>query len=144
MIDSFPASGDFCRLLITFANLLLRTFTNLLLKTFANFLLITFANLSKGRLLITFANSLDPDMDQNCLTLWCYSWKIYRRFTSPNDKFDAVITILMHLFIFSVEKMYYLHKTTSAVSCVKPNVSQWEATLRCHVPILSWIYFTCT
>ena len=36
----------------------------------------------------------------------------------------------MHLFIFSIEKMYYLHKTTSAMSCVKPNVSQWEATLR--------------
>ena len=36
----------------------------------------------------------------------------------------------MHLFIFSVEKMYYLHKTTSASSCVKPNASQWEATLR--------------
>ena len=36
----------------------------------------------------------------------------------------------MHLFIFSIEKMYYLHKTTSAVSCVKPNDSQWEATLR--------------
>ena len=26
--------------------------------------------------------------------------------------------------------MYYLHKATSAVSCVKPNASQWEATLR--------------
>ena len=26
--------------------------------------------------------------------------------------------------------MYCLHKTTSAVSCVKPNASQWEATLR--------------
>ena len=26
--------------------------------------------------------------------------------------------------------MYYLHKTTSAVSCVKPNASHWEATLR--------------
>ena len=36
----------------------------------------------------------------------------------------------MHLFIFSIEKMYYLHKMTSAVSCVKPNASQWEATLR--------------
>ena len=36
----------------------------------------------------------------------------------------------MHLFIFSIEKMYYLHKTTSAVSCVKPNASQWEAMLR--------------
>ena len=36
----------------------------------------------------------------------------------------------MHLFIFSVEKMYCLLKTTSAVSCVKPNASQWEATLR--------------
>ena len=29
----------------------------------------------------------------------------------------------------SVEKMYYLHKGTSAVSCVKPDASQWEATL---------------
>ena len=36
----------------------------------------------------------------------------------------------MHLVIVSVEKMYYLHKSTSAVSCVKPNASQWEATLR--------------
>ena len=36
----------------------------------------------------------------------------------------------MHLFIFSIEKMFCLHKTTSAVSCVKPNASQWEATLR--------------
>ena len=36
----------------------------------------------------------------------------------------------MHLFILSIEIMYYLHKTTSAVSCVKPNASQWEATLR--------------
>ena len=36
----------------------------------------------------------------------------------------------MHLFIFSIEKMYYLHKMASAVSCVKPNASQWEATLR--------------
>ena len=26
--------------------------------------------------------------------------------------------------------MFCLHKTTSAVSCVKPNASQWEATLR--------------
>ena len=26
--------------------------------------------------------------------------------------------------------MYYLHKATSAVSCVKPNASQLEATLR--------------
>ena len=26
--------------------------------------------------------------------------------------------------------MYYLHKATSAVGCVKPNASQWEATLR--------------
>ena len=38
------------------------------------------------RLLITFANSLDPDqaqqnvgpdLDPNCLTLWWYSWKIF-------------------------------------------------------------------
>ena len=26
--------------------------------------------------------------------------------------------------------MYYLHKMTSAVSCIKSNASQWEATLR--------------
>ena len=44
---------------------------------------------------------------------------------------NAVIPILMHFFIlFSVEKMNYLHKATSAVSCVKPNECQWEATLR--------------
>ena len=36
----------------------------------------------------------------------------------------------MHLFIFSIEIMYYLHKTTSAVSYIKPNASQWEAMLR--------------
>ena len=29
---------------------------------------------------------------------------------------------------FSIEKMYYLHKATSAVSCVKPSASQWEAS----------------
>ena len=44
--------------------------------------------------------------------------------------FNAVIPILMHLFIFPVEKLYYFHKATSAVSCVKPNASQREATLR--------------
>ena len=26
--------------------------------------------------------------------------------------------------------MFCLHKATSAVSCVKPNASQWEATIR--------------
>ena len=44
----------------------------------------------------------------------------------------------MHLFIFSIQKIYYLHKatiyylhkSTSAVSCVKPNASEVEATLR--------------
>ena len=35
-------------------------------------------------------------------------------------KLNAVIPILMHLFIFSAEKMHYSHKATSAVSCVKP------------------------
>ena len=39
---------------------------------------------------------------------------------------NKVIPILMHLFIFSVEK----NLATSAVSYVKPNASQWEATLR--------------
>ena len=41
-----------------------------------------------------------------------------------NTNLYAVIPILMHLFIFSVEKMYYLHKVTSAGSCVEPNASQ--------------------
>ena len=46
------------------------------------------------------------------------------RAIKPN--LNAVIPSLMHLFIFSVEKMYYLHKVivTSAASCVKPNASQ--------------------
>ena len=43
------------------------------------------ASEDKLRLLITFANSLDPDQAQqnwpdlepNCLTLWWYSWKIF-------------------------------------------------------------------
>ena len=30
------------------------------------------------------------------------------------------------LVFFSVEKLYYLHKVTSAVSCVKPNVWGWS------------------
>ena len=43
---------------------------------------------TKCRLLITFANSLDPDqarqnvgpdLDQNCLTLWSYSWKNFSK-----------------------------------------------------------------
>ena len=48
-LNSFPASGHFCHLLIT------------------------------------FANSLDPDqarqndLDPNCLTLWWHSWKIFSK-----------------------------------------------------------------
>ena len=44
----------------------------------------------------------------------------------------------MHLFIFFlVKKMYYMHKATSAVSCVKPNASQWEAMLRDDIGFLT-------
>ena len=44
--------------------------------------------------------------------------------------------MLMHLFICSAKKMYFLHKAASAVYCIKPNASQWKATLRdeCRVP----------
>ena len=38
--------------------------------------------------------------------------------------------MLMHLFICSAKKMYFLHKAASAVYCIKPNASQWKATLR--------------
>ena len=73
-------------------------------------------------------------------------WEVNRRFYGRKFRFtatrqisdfppqmtnlNAFISILMHLFIFSIDKMYYLHKATSAVSCVKSNASQWEATLR--------------
>ena len=33
-------------------------------------------------------------------------------------KLNAVIPILMQLFIFSVDKLYYLYKATITVSCV--------------------------
>ena len=47
-----------------------------------------------------------------------------RTFRFTVTRLNAVTPILMHLFIFPVEKLYYLHKATSAVSCVKPNASQ--------------------
>ena len=49
---------------------------------------------------------------------------VLRRCVSGAVKRNLRLCILMHLFIFSIEKMYYLHKTTSAVSRVKPNASQ--------------------
>ena len=49
-LNSFPASGDFCRLLITFANSL---------------------DLDQAR------QNVGPDLDPNCLTLWWYSRKIF-------------------------------------------------------------------
>ena len=49
-INSFPASGDFRHLLITFANSL---------------------DPDQAR------QNIRPDLDQNCLTLWWYSWKIF-------------------------------------------------------------------
>ena len=48
--NSFPASGDFCRLLITFAN-----------------------SLEPDQAW----QNVGPDLDPNCLTLWWYSWKIF-------------------------------------------------------------------
>ena len=60
---------------------------------------------------------------------WCQiSDSISQNIPSHTFPLNAVIPIQMHLFIFSIEKMYYLHKATSAVSCVKPNASQWEAS----------------
>ena len=60
---------------------------------------------------------------------WCQiSDSILQNIPSQTFPLNAFIPIQMHLFIFSIEKMYYLHKATSAVSCVKPNASQWEAS----------------
>ena len=52
-INSFPASGDFFRLLITFANSL---------------------DPDQPRQNV---GPVGPDLDPNCLTLWWYSWKIF-------------------------------------------------------------------
>ena len=49
-LNSFPASGNFCRLLITFAN-----------------------SLDPDQAL----HLVGPDLDPNCLTLWWYTWKIF-------------------------------------------------------------------
>ena len=48
--NSFPACGDFCRLLITFAN-----------------------SLDPDQAW----QNVGPDLDPNCLTLWLYCWKIF-------------------------------------------------------------------
>ena len=50
VFNSYPTSGDFCRLLITFANSL---------------------DQDQAR------QNSRPDLDPNCLTLWWYSWKIF-------------------------------------------------------------------
>ena len=47
-LNSFPNSGDFCRLLITFAS-----------------------SLDPDQAW----QNVGPDLDPNCLTLWWYSWK---------------------------------------------------------------------
>ena len=47
-LNSFPTSGNFCHLLITFANSL---------------------DPDKAR------QNIGPDLDSNCLTFWWYSWK---------------------------------------------------------------------
>ena len=49
VFNSFPASGDFCCLLTTFAN-----------------------SLDPDQAW----QNVGPDLDPNCLTLWWYSWKI--------------------------------------------------------------------
>ena len=49
-LNSLLASGDFCRLLIIFANSL---------------------DPDQAR------QNVGPDLDPDCLTLWCYSWKIF-------------------------------------------------------------------
>ena len=49
-LNSLPTSGDFCHLLITFAN-----------------------SLDPDQA----GQNIGPDLDPNCLTLWCYSWKIF-------------------------------------------------------------------
>ena len=69
------------------------------------------------------------------------------RFTAPltrrrKTKFPTVkppIYLPKCQILFFWKKMYYLHKATSAVSCVKPNASQWEATLRDDVGF-SFVY----
>ena len=50
MLNSFPASGDFCRLQITFAN-----------------------SLDPDQA----QQNVGPDLDPNCLTLWRYFWKFF-------------------------------------------------------------------
>ena len=50
VINSFPASGNFCRLLINFVN-----------------------SLDPDQA----QQNVGPDLDPNCLTLWWYSWKIF-------------------------------------------------------------------
>ena len=68
-------------------------------------------------------------LGDNCIQI-CHLGKYIGGFNIGNFVLRRRVPILMHLFIFSVEKIYYLHKAASAVGCVKPNASQWEATLR--------------
>ena len=54
-----------------------------------------------------------------------------RRFTSPNDKFECSYphsNAFINDFLFKRNVLFT--QMTSAVSCVKSNASQWEATLR--------------
>ena len=50
--NSFPASDDFCRLLITFVN-----------------------SLDPDQA----EQNVGPDLGPNCLTLWWYSWKLFMK-----------------------------------------------------------------
>ena len=59
-VNSFPDSGHFCCLLITFAN-----------------------NLDSNQA----GQNVGPDLDPNCLTLWWYSWKIFlKKVNFKNNK----------------------------------------------------------
>ena len=75
-LNSFPASGDFCRLLITFANSL---------------------DPDQAR------QNVGPDLDPNCLTLWWYSWKIFLKLvlTAYYNQITECISFCYCLFLHS-------------------------------------------
>ena len=65
----------------------------------------------------------------NHFELWseCLPWSVLDKalkvLCCSGERYRAIMALLFLL------KMYYLHKGTSAVSCVKPNALQWEMTL---------------
>ena len=72
---NFPASNDFCCLLITFANSL---------------------DPDQAR------QNIGPDLDPNCLTLWWYSWKIF--FKKDNLKKQNPQTTKKHAKLPSMQR----------------------------------------